>query len=260
MELTDQVIIVTGAGRGIGAALCRRFAAEAPAAIVVTDLDNESAERVAADVNALDVAVEACGCDVSDEQSIRSLVERVEARFGRVDVFCSNAGGTTSGGCELPDSEWQRQWDLHVMSNVYAARAVLPGMRSRQSGYLLQTASAAGLLTEIGSAPYSVTKHATIALAEWLSVQHRREGIRVSCICPMGVDTDMLDQADPIHQFLAAQSVTAEHVAEQAVEGMRDERFLILPHPEVLEFFSWKGGDYDRWLHGMSRLRQKLQR
>ena len=253
MKLTDRVIIVTGAGRGIGRALCRRFAQEQPRGIVVADRDVDAALSVAAEIGGIGVE-----CDVTCESEIQQAVRIAEEKFGPVSIFCSNAGATIKGGVEAGDADWQKMWDLHVMSNVYAARAVLPGMLERGEGYLVQTSSAAGLLTEIGSAAYSVTKHATIALAEWLSVHYRRSGIRVSVLCPSGVQTDMLDMSDPVHQFLHLHAVTPEEVAEQVVEAMAAERFLVLPHAEVREYFAFKGQDYDRYLHNFSRLPQKL--
>ena len=255
MNLTDRVIIVTGGGRGIGRALCRRFAQEQPRGIVVADLDQTSASEVAQEVGGIGVR-----CNVTAEIDVQSVVRVAEDCFGPVDVFCSNAGSTIKGGVETSNDDWQAMWDLHVMSNVYAARAVLPGMLERGEGYLLQTSSAAGLLTEIGSAAYSVTKHATIALAEWLSVHYRRQGLRVSVLCPSGVQTNMLDLDDPVHQFLHLHAVTPEDVAQQVVEAMAAERFLILPHPEAAEYFAFKGQDYDRYLHNFSRLPEKLAR
>lgn len=253
MNLADRVIIVTGGGRGIGAALCRRFAQEHPKGIVVADRDEAAAKNVAAEVHGLGLA-----CDVTQEADLVQVVRQAEERFGPVDVFCSNAGSTIKGGVETCDDGWQTMWNLHVMSNVYAARAVLPGMLERGEGYLLQTSSAAGLLTEIGSAAYSVTKHATIALAEWLSVHYRRQGLRVSVLCPSGVQTEMLDMSDPVHQFLHMHAVTADDVANQVVEAMAAEQFLILPHAEVGEYFAFKGQDYDRFLQNFSRLPEKL--
>ncbi len=254
MQLHNKTIIVTGGGNGIGRALCLRFAQEDPCGIIVADLDAEAAEVVANEIgeNAIAVAGNIC-----DESHVQHLVKIAESHWGRVDLFCSNAGATAKGGVETSDSDWQRLWELHVLSNVYAARAALPGMLARGSGYFLQTASAAGLLTEIGSAAYSVTKHATIAFAEWLSVNHRRAGIRVSCLCPSGVQTDMLDMSDPIHQFLQSHSLTADEVAECVVSGLAEEKFLILPHPEVSDFFAYKPEDYDRWLHQFSRMKEK---
>lgn len=255
MQLRDQVIIVTGAGRGIGRALCQRFSQEQPRGLIVASLDADEAESVARECSGVAVAGDVC-----DETHIQQLVEIAESRWGRVDLFCSNAGATVKGGVETPDADWQRQWELHVMSHVFAARAALPGMLARGSGYFLQTSSAAGLLSEIGSAAYSVTKHATIAFAEWLSINYRRRGIRVSCLCPSGVQTEMLDPADPVHQFLSLHALTAEDVAERVVQGLSGEQFLILPHPEVANFFAGKSTDYDRWLHNFSRMKEKWER
>jgi NAD(P)-dependent dehydrogenase (short-subunit alcohol dehydrogenase family) len=167
---------------------------------------------------------------------------------------------TAKGGFEAADADWQRNWNVNVLAHVYAARAVVPHLLERGAGYYVLTASAAGLLTEIGSAPYSVTKHAAVAFAEWLSVTYRRRGLRVSVVCPAGVDTGFLDLEDPVHKFLHLSSVSPDDVAACVVAGMRRETFLILPHPEVAEFFAYKGQDYDRWLHNFSRVHQKLNR
>lgn len=255
MNLTERVIIVTGGGRGIGRALCCRFTQEKPRGIVVADRDEAAAQSVAQEVGGIGL-----GCDVTVEADIQRVVQEAERKFGPVSVFCSNAGATAKGGVDTSDADWQWMWNLHVMSNVYAARAVLPGMLERGEGYLVQTSSAAGLLTEIGSAAYSVTKHATVALAEWLSIHYRRNGIRVSVLCPSGVQTDMLDLSDPVHQFLHLHAVTPEDVAQQVVEAMAAERFLVLPHAEVGEYFTFKGQDFDRYLHNFSRLPEKLAR
>ncbi|MBX3443573.1 MAG: SDR family oxidoreductase [Planctomyces sp.] len=257
MELRDRVAVVTGGARGIGAALCRRFAEEGAAAIIIADLDRAAAEELAGQLGAPATARE---CDVRSEASIVELVRATRERHGRIDLFCSNAGITVSGTEETPDDDWQRLWDVNVMSHVYAARAVLPSMLERGEGHLLQTSSAAGLLTEIGSAAYSVTKHGAVAFAEWLSVRYRRRGIRVSCLCPAGVATEFLKEDDAIHQFLATSALTPEDVAEAVIQGLADERFLILPHHQVAEFFAFKGEDYDRWLHNFSRIAQKLDR
>lgn len=255
MQLTDKVIIVTGGGHGIGRALCQRFAQERPRGLIVASLNPDAAEEVAKEVSGIAIAGDVC-----DEAHVQHLVKFAEERWGGVDLFCSNAGATVKGGAETPDAEWQYLWNLHVMSNVYAARAALPGMLARGHGYFLQTSSAGGLLTEVGSAAYSVTKHATIAFAEWLSINHRRAGIRVSCLCPSGVHTDMLDASDPIHQFLQSHALTVEDVAECVVQGLAEEKFLILPHPEVADFFAAKPTDYDRWLHQFSRMKEKWDR
>ncbi len=255
MEVEGKVVVVTAGGNGIGAAMCRRFASEGAANVVVSDIDATAAQQVADDVDGLAVQ-----CDVANEASVQSLVSDTVAVCGRIDVFCSNAGITVKGGLESPNDEWMQMWDVNVMSRLYAARAVVPLMLEQGSGYLVHTASAAGVLTEIGSASYSVTKHADVALAEWLSVCYGRQGIDVSCVCPLGVTTDFLDNDDPIHRYLHLHAITADDVAESIVVGMREKRFLILPHPEVAEFFSLKTDDHDRWIRGMQRLRQKLTR
>ena len=200
----------------------------------------------------------AVACDVAVESEVQQLVASTLESCGRIDIFCSNAGITVKGGVETTNSDWQRMWDVNVMSRIYAARAVIPSMLQQKSGYFVQTASAAGLLTEIGSASYSVTKHADLALSEWLSVCYGRQGIRVSCVCPLGVETDMLDDGDPIHRYLHLHAITAESAAAAILKGIEAEEFLILPHPEVLDFYRLKGENYDRWLRGMQRLRQKL--
>ncbi len=255
MQLADKVAIVTGGARGIGRAICERLAAENVREIVVVDLDLAEAERVAYHVKGT-----AFRCDVGQECEVQSIVEQTLKRFGAIDLFISNAGTTTKGGIETPNADWQRLWDVNVMSRLFAARAVLPSMLERGEGYLVQVASAAGLLTEIGSASYSVTKHADLALAEWLAMQYGRQGIGVSCVCPLGVETDMLDGEDPIHQFLQVQSITAEEVAESVIEGIKQETFLILPHPQVEEFFQMKADNVGRWVRGMQRLNQKYTR
>lgn len=255
MELSGKVIVVTGGANGIGRALCDRFAGEGAAGIVVADIDDAAGHSIAAQIGGV-----YAHCDVSQESEVKKLVDLAHSRFGQIDLFCSNAGITAKGGPEVPDAQWQRLWDVNLMAHVYAARAVLPLMLERGEGYLLQTSSAAGVLTEIGSAPYSVTKHAAVAFAEWLSVHYQKRGIRVSCLCPAGVATDFLDPDDPIHQFLRATSVTPEDVAECVVNGLAEEQFLLLPHQEVAEFFSYKGQDYDRWLKNFARLKEKVEK
>ena len=252
MTLPDTVIVVTGGGNGIGRALCRRFAAEGARAVVVVDLDCDAAEQVARDVGGLAIG----GADVSNEATVVRVVEQVLREHGRIDLFCSNAGIATDGGEETPTSDWERCWDVNVMAHVYAARAVLPHMLARAQGYLLQTVSAAGLLTHIQSATYAVTKHASLAFAEWLSIAYGDRGIRVSALCPQGVRTDMLYRAAARGRtFLLDSAIDVDRVADDVVEGLADERFLILPHPDVAEYFRRKANDYDRWLRGMRRLR-----
>ncbi|MCA9080974.1 MAG: SDR family oxidoreductase [Planctomycetaceae bacterium] len=255
MDIDERVCIVTGGANGIGRAIAERFVQEGAAQVVVADIDGAAAQKTAAEIGALGVA-----CDVGDEAQLATLIGETFERTGRIDVVVSNAGITASGGVEAPDEDWQRLWQINLMAHVYAARAAVPLMLEQGEGYLLQVASAAGVLTEIGSAPYSVTKHAAVSLAEWLSIQYRRKGLRVSCLCPAGVATDFLDLDDPIHQFLHFSAKTPAEVADSVIEGMRDERFLILPHPEVGEYFQFKGDQYDRWLHNFSKLPEKIAR
>jgi short-subunit dehydrogenase len=186
------------------------------------------------------------------------LIASVEEAQGPIGLFCSNAGIILEGGVETPDADWERIWDINVKAHIYAARAVLPGMIARGTGYLLQTVSAAGLMSQIDSAPYSVTKHAALALAEWLSITHHDQGIRVSALCPQGVYTNMLESAESgMGALLRENAITVEQVADATMAGLADERFLILPHPEVATYFQHKAGDYERWLRGMRRLQAK---
>ena len=252
MEIKGAVAVVTGGANGIGQALCRRFAAEGAAGIVVADSDPR-AELVAREVGGRAVVA-----DVSREADVEVIVGEVLRTYGRIDLFCSNAGIFTAGSEGATDAEWDRIWRVNVLAHIYAARAVVPRMLAAGGGYLLQTASAAGLLTQIGSAPYAVTKHAAVALAEWLAITYGDQGLKVSCLCPQGVRTRMLDEADgQARAFIAATAIDPEIVAEAVVEGLRQERFLILPHPEVGEYFRRKADDYDRWLRGMRRLQRQ---
>lgn len=250
MKLRNRHIILTGAASGIGAALARRFAAEGPSGLVLADLvaSQEQLTAVAEAVGGIAVP-----CDVSKEEDIRSLVTAAKATFGPVDVFFSNAGISRRGHEEAPDDVWDLSWRVHVMAHVYAARAVLPDMLARGGGYLASTASAAGLLASVGSAPYGVTKHAAVALAEHLSIQYGGRGIRVSVLCPQAVDTPMY--RTPGLKAAGLDGVaTPEAVAECVVRGMDEEKFLLLPHPEVAEYVKRKAVDLDRWLGGMRRL------
>jgi NAD(P)-dependent dehydrogenase (short-subunit alcohol dehydrogenase family) len=253
MKLENKVVVLTGGASGIGRALARRFAKEKPKALVIADLNLAGAQEVAREVDGLGVA-----CDVSKEAEIASLVRRARAEAGPIDLFCSNAGVAVAGGVEAPDSEWQRLWNIHLMAHVWAARALLPEMLERGSGYLLATASAAGLLSMVGSAPYAVTKHAAVALAEWLAITYGDRGLRVSCLCPLYVNTPLLQGAlsEAGGGTIAASGpvIEPEQVADAVVEGIDAERFLILPHPEVSTFFQRKATDYDRWLKGMRRM------
>lgn len=248
MRVENKVVVVTGGAAGIGEALARRFKKEGARAVVVADLDGEGAARVAADIGGFGMRA-----DVASEAEIRCLVDQTTARFGPIDLFCSNAGIFVEGDIHAPDDMWSRMSGIHVMAHLYAARAVIPSMIERGGGYLLQTVSAAGLLTSIESAIYAVTKHAALALAEWIAMTYGDQGIKVSALCPQGVRTNMLMQ-DP-DNFLIAGSVSVEQAADAVIEGLAEERFLILPHPEVAEYFRRKASDYDRWLRGMRRLR-----
>jgi len=254
MTLKDKVVVVTGGADGIGRALCRRFAAEGARMIVVADVNAEGANAVAAEIGGWAIAT-----DVARQDEVVRLVEAVTERCGGIDLFCSNAGIMIEGGVDTPDDDWQVIWSVNVLAHLYAARAVLPGMLSRGNGYLLQTISAAGLLSQIGSAPYAVTKHAALGLAEWLAITYGDQGIGVSILCPQGVRTNMLLRPRPGGEsFLLAGAISPEEVAEAAVLGLADERFLILPHPEVAEYFRRKASDYDRWLRGMRRLQASI--
>jgi len=268
MELTGKVVVVTGGASGIGRALARRFADEGARGVAVADIDADGARAVADQIGADGGEATAAGCDVSDARQVEDLIAGAERAFGPVDMFCANAGVGQGTGLDTPDDVWEQAFDVNVRAHVLAARRLVPGWLERGEGYFLSTASAAGLLTQIGSAPYSVTKHAAVAFSEWLAVTFGRRGIRVSCLCPMGVNTNMLnaglDMADK--EGVGARVVAAagevlepEDVAQAVVEGLRDERFLILPHPEVLEFFRRKGSDYDRWIAGMQRLQARIE-
>lgn len=254
MEVRDKVVVVTGGGSGIGAALCRRFAAEGARGIAVADLNETLARKVAAEIGGV-----AFQTDVGAEADLQTLVKQVTTALGPIDIFCSNAGMIQMGGSETSDADWERMWRVNVMSHVYAVRAVLPGMLARGQGYFLHTASAAGLLTQIGSAPYSVTKHAAVGYAEWLSITYGKAGIKVSCLCPQGVRTDMLDRSTGgIADHLRESAVDPEDVADAVIAGLAAEQFLILPHPQVADYFRHKAENYERWLGGMRKLQARF--
>src|SRR6202521_2638291 len=254
MDVTGRVVVVTGGAKGIGRALAKRFAHAGAEAVVVADIDHDGASAVAQEIRG-----KAVRCDVSRDADVRELVERVEAELGRIDIFCSNAGIAVGGGPEAPDDQWQRIWDVNVMSHVFVARHALPGMLNRGEGYLLGAVSPAGLLNHVFAAPYGVTKEAALSLFEWLSIAHGDQGIRVSCLCPQGVKTDMLAAERKLGlNFLTENALEPDEVAEIVLRGIHDEKFLILPHPEVAEYFRRKAEDYDRWLNGMRRLRTNI--
>jgi NAD(P)-dependent dehydrogenase (short-subunit alcohol dehydrogenase family) len=251
MELADRHVVITGAARGIGRSLAFRIAAERPRALVVADLDGPGAEAVAREIGAVAAQV-----DVTRESEIRALIDGAQATAGPIDLFCSNAGVSgAGGGPEASDAEWQATWETNVMAHVWAARALVPGMVARGDGYLLNTASAAGLLSQVSALPYTVTKHAAVALAEWLAINYGDAGIKVSCLCPQAVKTAMLDLAlaEPIGAaaLLAGGILAPEEVAETVVAGIRDETFLILPHPRVAHHLAHKASDPEGWLRRM---------
>ena len=261
VDIAGAVCVITGGGNGIGAALARRFAAEGAAGVVIADIDGAGAAAVAATL------VDGCGVavplDVTDEDAHRRAVAEATAAFGPVDLYVSNAGAGTAMGIEATDQDWDRVWRVNVLAHVYAARAVLPSMLERGRGWLLNVASAAGLLVNLGDAPYTATKHAAVGFAEWLAVTYGDRGIGVSCLCPMGVDTDLLRDAGaaglPGAVVRASGRVLApETVADAVVEALRAEHFLILPHPEVADYERARAADRDRWLTGMRHLQARL--
>lgn len=262
MKLQGRVIAITGAASGIGRACALRFAAEKPAGLVVSDLPAQ-ADALASLVKQLEdahgVPALAVPADVGVEADVQAVVAKTEARFGRLDVFFSNAGLIRDGDENAPDAQWTLNMQVHLMAHVYAARAALPGMRARGEGYLLSTASAAGLLTSLPSATYAVSKHAAIAFAEYLSIRHADAGIRVSVLCPQAVDTPMIQNRAGSSAAKADGVLGAEQVAQCVVEGIAAESFLILPHGEVVEYFRRKANDYDRWLGGMRKFAARLK-
>lgn len=255
MNLKDKTVVVTGGARGIGAAMARRFAIEG-ASVVVADLDERAVMATAAEFGGLGLR-----CDVTNEADVQALVTATEAHFGPVDMFCSNAGvglEEPSHAASASNDIWSLCWNVHVMAHVYAARAVLPGMIARGEGYLLQMASAAGLLSQIGNAAYSATKHAAIGFAESVAISHAGDGIKVSVICPQYVATPMLGYPDNTAGSASPGVITPDMVAETVVQGVERESFLILPHPEVAQFIQFKSANYDKWLEAMRTLRGKI--
>lgn len=257
MQIEGSVVFITGGAAGIGAALARRFAAEDPEAIIIADVDVRAADSVAASVDG-----EAVHLDVADAAQTHEVLTRVLDRYGRIDLLCLNAGIATGGSVDVADEVWERTWQINVMSHVRSTRVVLPSMLERGSGHILVTASAAGLLTNIGAAPYSVTKHAAVAFAEWLSVTYGNRGIAVSCLCPQFVDTAMLDELDEFDDAMKAWvseiALSSAQVADDVVEGLTDERFLILPHPEVADYVVNRATDRDGWIESMRGLQSFL--
>jgi NAD(P)-dependent dehydrogenase (short-subunit alcohol dehydrogenase family) len=253
MQVRDTVVMVTGAASGIGAAMAAEFRASGAAAVVVADRDAEGAHRVAAAIDG-----DAIVLDVTDEQATADVIASIESTHGRLDILCCNAGIATGGSVDAGDDEWQRTWEVNLMAHVYATRHAIPGMIERGGGYIVSTASAAGLLTNIGAAPYSVTKHAAVALAEWLAITYGDLGIGVSCLCPQFVATPMLNafagRTDEMRAWVEGIAIAPEEVAAMVITAIEEETFLILPHPEVATYFRNKANDYDRWIAGMRRL------
>jgi len=251
MEVTGKVIVVTGAASGIGRGLCLRFFREGAKAIVAADVNEAGAKAVADEIKG-----EAVLCDVSREEDIIRLVKFVQDRHGRIDIFCSNAGILALGGYEVDNKTWQRIWEINVLSHVFAARAVLPGMIRQGGGAFMVTASAAGLLSQIGSLPYSVTKHAAVGLAENLAITYGDQGISVFALCPQAVDTEMTRQGGGVAAVDGM--MKPEQLADAVIEAFRADEFLILPHPEVKTYMQRKTSDYTRWLKGMRKLQERF--
>jgi NAD(P)-dependent dehydrogenase (short-subunit alcohol dehydrogenase family) len=260
MDIQNRVVVVTGGASGIGRSLAERFVNEKARHVVVADLDADGAAAVADRIGGTGV-----GCDVSDEGAVRDLVARTEREHGPIDLFVSNAGYVTIGGLETPNADLQRMWEVHVLAHLYAARAVVPGMIERGGGHLLNTASAAGLLTQIGSMAYAVTKHAAVSLAEWIAVTYGHKGIRVSVLCPQAVETNIGANSPSRDRMQGTQKVAAldgvlqpANVAQCVMEALAEERFWVLPHPEVAEYARRKADDVDRWIGGMQRLQARI--
>ena len=250
MEVQDKTIVVTGGASGIGQAMCERFTAEGARQVVVADLNGDGAEAVAQRIGGAARQV-----DVGVEAELVALIDDTESRFGPIDLFCSNAGIGLGKGLDEPDEVWDAIWRVNTQSHIWTARHLVPKMIARGGGYLLNTASAAGLLTQIGSVTYAVTKHAAVALAEWISITHGRDGIKVSVLCPQAVRTAMT-AGDPGVAAVDGM-IEPEQAADAVMDALREERFLVLPHPEVAEYIRRKTSDYDRWLHGMRRLQER---
>ena len=251
MEIKDKIIVVTGAASGIGKAMCIRYAQEGAKAVICVDRDADGAEATAKEMGGTAMTV-----DVAHEDQIVAMIDKVEADIGPIDLFCSNAGISVAGGVEVPNDEWQRIWDINVMSHVWAARKLVPLMSVRGGGYLLNTSSAAGLLNQVGSAPYGVTKHAAVGLAEWLAMTYGDQGIKVSVLCPQAVRTEMT-RGHEDHVAAIDGMMEPGPVAEACVQTIRDETFLVLPHKEVIGYMQAKTENYDRWIGGMRKLNRK---
>lgn len=255
MNVDDKVCVVTGGANGIGRALAERFVADGARAVVVADIAEDTLNATATEIGA-----HAIVADVSDGDSIKALIEQTETDYGAIDLFVANAGiGGMSGGPEVPDEAWQFTWEVNVMHHVWAARHMIPRWQVRDGGYLLTTASAAGLLSNLGTAPYTVTKHAAVGLAEWLSITYAEDNIKVSVLCPQGVRTAMTDSDDPAVVNVVAQGlIEPEDVAQAVIDGLAEEKFHILPHPEVAEYVAHKGANIESWLGAMRKLQRRF--
>lgn len=251
MDVKDRIVVVTGAAGGIGRALALCFAQAGAKRVVCADIDGDGAQATAREIDGIGRQV-----NVAVEDEIRALIEDVETQEGPIDLFCSNAGISVRGGPEVPNEAWQRIWDINVMAHVYASRHIVPRMIARGGGYLLNTASAAGLLSQVGSAPYAVTKHAAVALAEWLALTYGDDGIKVSVLCPQAVRTAMTKGKEGGVASVDGM-LEPEPVAQACLDAIRQETFLVLPHPEVLEYMRRKADNYDRWIGGMRKLNRR---
>lgn len=252
MDIKDRIVVVTGAAGGIGRAMAIRFAQAGAKRVVCADIDGDGAAATAKEIDGIGRRV-----NVANEEEIKQLIDDIEEQEGPIDLFCSNAGILMRGGPEVPNAEWQRIWDINVMSHVYAARHLVPRMIARGGGYLLNTASAAGLLSQVGSAPYAVTKHAAVALAEWLALTYGDDGIKVSVLCPQAVRSAMTAGNE---EGVASMDglLEPEKVAEDCLRAVEEETFLVLPHPEVLDYMRRKTDNYDRWIGGMRKLNRRF--
>jgi NAD(P)-dependent dehydrogenase (short-subunit alcohol dehydrogenase family) len=255
MKIKDKIILVTGGANGIGRGLCERFAREGAKKIIVTDIDVDNANAVNTEINGI-----AYQLNVANETEVKNVVVDVLEKFGQIDLVVSNAGIGGEAGClEVSNESWQNIWEINVLAHLYLSRAVFPSMVKRREGYFLITASAAGLLTYPTAAPYSVTKHAAVAFAEYLAYSYMDKGIKVSCLCPQGVKTNLIatKEGEP-ENFLMPDAIEVEDCSEAVVKGLESEQFLILPHPEVAEYIVSKASNYDKWLSWMSKLRSKI--
>jgi NAD(P)-dependent dehydrogenase (short-subunit alcohol dehydrogenase family) len=267
MDIEGTVAVVTGAGSGIGRALAVALAA-AGASVVAGDIDEAGAEQTAERIRATGAAAVGVRADAGSTDGIAALIASARGEFGPVDVYVANAGIIGPPGLGDDERDWDRIIDLNVRGHIRAAKALVPDWLDRGGGHFVSVASAAGLLTQIGAAGYSVTKHAAVGFAEWLSITYGDNGIGVTCVCPMGVDTPLLDgirtSPDPAVRVGGAAVVNAgevigpARVAEMTVEAVRENRFLVLPHPAVLDMYRHKGADYERWIAGMRRYQGTL--